>query len=342
MLQQTQVETVIPYYISFLRAFPSVKRLAETPRERVLELWSGLGYYRRARNLHLAAQKVAQDLGGRFPPDYQQARALPGIGDYTARAILSIAYNQPYSVMDGNVARVVARLAGFRGNLGQPGFRRAVRDTAERLLSRPRPGDFNQALMELGQTVCLPHAPRCGACPLRRWCRAYGQGNPESYPSPRPRRPTELRYLATAVIRRSGFNGQPTGVALIRGLDEGLLPDLWNFPAAFGSSRVEAFARLEEKLAQLAPGELEWKPKHGSSRPAPLLKLRHGITYRSIRVEVYAAEARDGDPSHSTGGLRWFPETSIGRAAISQLARKIGAAMGLSQPVDRTRRASRT
>ena len=341
MLQQTQVETVIPYYISFLRAFPSVKRLAEAPRERVLELWSGLGYYRRARHLHLAAQKVVQDFGGRFPSDYRQARSLPGIGDYTARAILSIAYNQPYSVMDGNVARVVARLAGFRGNIGQPGFRRGVRDTAERLLSRRRPGDFNQALMELGQTVCQARAPRCGACPLREWCRAYGQGNPESYPSPRPRRPTELRYLATAVIHASAPNGRPTRVALVRGLDEGLLPELWNFPAAFGSSRAEAFTRLKEKLAQVSPGGIEWKPNHVSSTPSPVVKLRHGITYRSIRVEVYDAEARDGNATHSTGAFRWFQTASIGRAAVSQLARKIGVAMGMA-PVNHQRPPRRT
>jgi len=327
MLQQTQVETVIPYYVSFLRAFPSVKRLADAPRERVLELWSGLGYYRRARHLHLAAQKVVRDFGARFPSDYQQARTLPGIGDYTARAILSIAYNQPYNVVDGNVARVVARLAGLRGNLGQPGFRRAVGDTAERLLSRRRPGDFNQSLMELGQVLCLPRAPRCDACPLRKWCHAYHQGNPESYPSARPRRRTEHRYLAAAVIRPLR---EPSQVALVRGLDEGLLPELWNFPAAFGSSRAEAFARLKEKLAQVGHGQIKWKPKRGSSAPAPLVMLRHGITYRSIRVEVYAAEARDSNVIDSTGAFRWLPTASIGRAAVSQLGRKIGAAMGLA------------
>ncbi len=330
MLQQTRVETVTTYYPRFLRAFPSLERLAEAPRERVLELWSGLGYYRRAGQLHLAAQKVAWEFGGRFPSDYAQARSLPGIGDYTARAILSIAYNQPYSVIDGNVARVLARLGAVEGNVSQQVFRDNIESWADRLLSRRQPADFNQALMELGQTVCLPRAPRCDACPLRKWCRAYDQGNPGSYPAPRPRRPTELRYLATAVIRPGGLNGQPAEVALIRGLDEGLLPDLWNFPATFGSSRAEALARLEEKLEQIALGAIRWK--HRNSRraaPSPVARLRHGITYRSIHVQAYAAEAPDGRLSGPAGQLRWFPTANLARAAVSQLARKIAVAAGL-------------
>ena len=180
MLQQTQVSTVIPYYRRFLRAFPTVERLAKAPLERVLELWSGLGYYRRARLLHLAAQKILCEFAGRFPTDYGQARSLPGIGDYTARAILSIVYNKPYAVVDGNVARIVARLGAIKGNINQPKFRGAVERAVEGLLSCRRPGDFNQALMELGQTVCVPRAPRCVACPLRKCCQAYRCGEPES------------------------------------------------------------------------------------------------------------------------------------------------------------------
>ena len=322
MLQQTQVSTVIPYYRRFLRAFPTTKRLAEAPLERVLELWSGLGYYRRARHLHLAAQKIVRDFGGRFPSDYGQARGLPGIGDYTARAILSIAHNRPHAVVDGNVARVAARLGAIKGNINQPKFRRAVERAVEGLLSRRSPGDFNQALMELGQTVCVPRAPRCVACPMRKWCQAYCQGKPESYPAPRPRRATELRYLATAVIHR----GVRARVALTRGLDEGLLGDLWNFPGAFGATRAEAFGRLREKLDRIAPGVALREHKDGpAAGPAPPLQLRHGITYRSIRVDLYPAEAPDGVP---VGPLRWFPLASLERAAVSQLARKIAARMG--------------
>jgi A/G-specific adenine glycosylase len=339
MLQQTQVETVIPYYTRFLRAFPTLAQLAGAPEERVLELWSGLGYYRRARHLHRAAQKVVREFGGEFPADYRQARSLPGVGDYTARALLSLAYHQPYAVVDGNVARVIARVAAVRGSIVQPAFRRRIERRLDQLLSRQQPGQFNEALMELGQTVCLPRAPRCAACPLGTWCQAYRQGDPERYPAPRPRRKTELRHLAAAVIQASAPRGPgqvapsrvaPGLVAMIRGLDEGLLPDLWNFPAAFGGSPADALARLEAKIEQLAPGAVRWqRDRSRGAAPIPLLKLRHGITYRSIHVQVYAAEAIDGRSTHSIGTLRWFPAAGLDGAAVSQLARKIAGAAGL-------------
>ncbi len=308
MLQQTQVATVIPYYPRFVRAFPSVRQLAKAPRERVLELWSGLGYYRRARDLHEGARVIVKKFGGRFPQDYEQARSLPGVGDYTARAVLSITFNLPYAVLDGNVARVVARLDALRGSLHQLPFRRRVERKLDRLLSCQRPGHFNQALMELGQTVCLPRGPRCQACPLQRWCEGHRRGNPELYPSPRPRRATELRYLAAAVIRRR------ESVGMVRGLDEGLLGDLWNFPAAFGSSRAEALRQLHRKMARILGG----RARHATS----LGKLRHRITHRTIQADLYLVEV----PGHvRTDSLRWFPVGRLPHAAVSQLARKIAA-----------------
>lgn len=334
MLQQTRVATVIPYYYRFLRAFPTVRRLARAPLERVLELWSGLGYYRRARHLHLAAQKLVREFDGKFPRDFDAIRSLPGVGRYTASAILSIAYNLPYTVLDGNVARVVARLEGLRGNVRQPAFRRAVEAQLELMLSRRSPGDFNQALMELGETVCLPRAPRCPACPLRRSCAAYRAGNPEDYPAPRPRRATEPHYLAAAVLRRDrdgAGKGQasrvsnpeprnPNPVAMVRGLDDGLLADLWNFPSAFGRSRVKAFARLQERIAGMFPGAVRWNR-------APIAVVRHGITYRAITVHVYAALV---PPSITNGSIRWFAPWRLPEAAISQLARKIARSLECS------------
>lgn len=306
MLQQTQIATVIPYYRRFLRVFPTLPSLARAPLERVLEVWSGMGYYRRARNMHRAARMMVQKFGGRFPADYRQARSLPGVGDYTARAVLSIAYNLPFAVADGNVARVVARLTARKGHPAQPSFRRAVERELDRLLSRRRPGNFNQAMMELGQTVCLPRTPRCAVCPLRRGCAAFRSGNPEAYPAPRPRAATEEFHLAAAVIRRHGR------VALMRGLDDGLLLDLWNFPSAFGSSRAQALARLREKLARLSSG-------HGRFG-TPLGEVRHQVTFRSIRVRVYPAEITGGN-----GKLRWLPFAALDGAAVSQLARKVAS-----------------
>jgi A/G-specific adenine glycosylase len=308
MLQQTQVATVIPYYRRFLRAFPTLERLARAPLERVLQLWSGLGYYRRARHLQLASQAVIQKFGGSFPRDYHEARSLAGVGDYTARAILSIAFNLPYTVMDGNVARVVARLRAFKGHLHQPHFHRSIARELERLISRRQPGNFNQALMELGQTVCLPRAPRCPRCPIRRWCKAHQRSSPELYPAPRPRRASEPRSLATAVIQRDKL------VLMVRGLDDGLLGDLWNFPAAFGKSPSEARARLRARLGDLVGGSVRIGKQFG--------EMRHGITYRSIHVQIYQAGIDAGPQGRS---VRWIPISRVGQAAVSQLARKIAA-----------------
>jgi A/G-specific adenine glycosylase len=304
MLQQTQVATVIPYYQRFLEAFPTVADLARAPLERVLKLWSGLGYYRRARHLHQAAKELVRRFAGAFPRDYEQIRSLPGIGDYTARAILSIAFDLPYTLLDGNVARVLSRLMALQGNLHQLGFRRAVEAQLADLLSPGSPGHFNQALMELGQTLCLPRVPRCAACPVQNWCRGYKSGQPQLFPQPRPRRAIESRYLAAAILR------QGRRVVMVRGLGEGLLDDLWNFPAAFGRSAAEALTNLRHKLA-------------GFGIPSVILhhsiaELRHGITYRSIRVHAYPAEI-----SNRKRGLRWFSVSSLQQAAISQLARKI-------------------
>lgn len=316
MLQQTQVAATIPYYQRFMAAFPTVERLAAAPLERVLELWSGLGYYRRARHLHLAARQLTAECGGLFPGDFACARRLPGVGDYTARAVLSIAYGQPYAVLDGNVARVMARILAERGSLAQSKFRRAIEKNLGTLLSRRSPGNFNQAVMELGQTICLPRGPQCSKCPLRRWCRAYNLGKPEAYPEVRPRRRAEKWHLATAVLQRD------QRVLLFRGLDDGLLNDLWNFPSALGESPAKALLGLKEKIQSTL----------GS--PVPLKdfknRLRHNITYRSIHVQVYTG-SYSGKPRGSR--VRWFPADSIERAAVSQLARKIAREMSATERI---------
>jgi A/G-specific adenine glycosylase len=311
MLQQTQISTVIPYYLRFLKAFPSVERLAEAPSERVLELWSGMGYYRRARNLHGAAKILTQKYRGRFPADFKLALGLPGVGDYTARAVLSIAYNQPYTLIDGNVTRVMARFLALRGNPGRSAFRRALEQELGRLLSRRRAGNFNQAMMELGETICLPRLPRCPACPLRRWCRAFAAGQPEAYPAPKRRRAAEQWHLATGVLKSGGR------YLMVRGLDEGLLDGLWNFPAALGKTPAESLRRLQEKLHRTLPDEISLR--------APSHQLRHNITYRSIEVDLYKGEL----PAQLQGkDSRWMTRTEINRSAVSQLSRKVARYLG--------------
>jgi A/G-specific adenine glycosylase len=306
MLQQTQVQTVVPYFQRFLRVFPTLESLARAPYEEVARLWSGLGYYRRAKMLHEAAQQAVKRFEGRFPLTYDDARTLPGVGHYTASAVLSIAYGTPLAVLDGNVARVMARMNGLRGNLHQGKFRRDVERQLARLLPESNAREFNQAMMELGQTVCTPQSPRCGECPVQTHCAARRHGKAEDYPSPRPRRAAEIQYMAAAVIRRNGR------VALVRGLEDGLLEDLWNFPAAFGHSPKEAGERLRTKLRLLAKDAILSGSKFGS--------LKHSITYRSIHVDLYAGEIKRRGKSVK---LRWVALPELRQAAVSQLARKI-------------------
>lgn len=182
MLQQTTVAAVIPYFERFLRRFPDVKSLARAPEQDVLREWAGLGYYSRARNLHKAAQKIVEAHGGIFPGTFDEVLDLPGIGRYTAGAVLSIAFQKPYPVLDGNVMRVFARLYGIRQNVKDAATTKRLWALSEKLLERTRPGDWNQALMELGATVCLPDSPLCGKCPVSPHCEAFKKNLQDKLP----------------------------------------------------------------------------------------------------------------------------------------------------------------
>ena len=172
MLQQTTVAAVTPKYEAFLKAFPDVRALARAPEDAVLKRWAGLGYYSRARNLRRAAREIVEKHGGQFPSNFDDVLALPGVGRYTAGAILSIAFSQPHPVVDGNVIRVYARLFGLRGRAKDPAFVKEIWARAAPLVPKSAPGDWNQALMELGATVCTPESPSCGACPVAKDCVA--------------------------------------------------------------------------------------------------------------------------------------------------------------------------
>lgn len=305
MLQQTQVATATPYYDRFVARFPTVRALARAPRDRVLAAWSGLGYYRRARHLHEAAGIVVREHAGRVPSEPGAFGALPGVGRYTVGAVLSIGFGAPLAVLDGNVARVLSRLAARPWSLRRAPDARALWGLAEELLDRGSPGDWNQALMELGATVCTPRAPRCEGCPVRRHCRAHAAGRQEDFPPVAPRRAGIRVLRAVARVVRSGR------VLMVRRSGP-LLDGLWEPPGVDLDRGEPAERGLARALASLG--------LRGSLRPTPV-RIRHTITHRAIEVRVW-----DLDPSRplprAGSTLRWVApgERDV---ALSSLARRV-------------------
>lgn len=293
MLQQTRVPTVIPYYHRFLRAFPSVQKLARARLGSVLRLWAGLGYYSRARNLHAAAKSLVREHGGRFPGTLEQALALPGIGPYTARAILSIAYKKPVAVVDGNVARVLVRLFRLRG--ADPNDRRSLQPLADRLLDPHRPGDFNQALMELGSTICLPRIPRCSACPLEKLCAARQAGVERKIGLRRDKRARPTTTLNVLVARKDGH------VLLVREPD-GVFSGLWHFPYTTGSSPKALAKQLSVRAHR------------------PMGTFTHEMTARHLVLRVYEASANG---AAALPGGRWVRPQDVPHLGVGAATRKI-------------------
>jgi A/G-specific adenine glycosylase len=282
MLQQTRVETVRGRWPAFLRRFPDVPTLARAREQSVLKAWEGLGYYRRARNLRAAARALVA-AGRTTLPDTEEAlRALPGFGPYTAAAVASIAFGRPAAVVDGNVERVLARFEDERGDVTRAGARGRVREAAARLLAPRRPGDWNQALMELGATVCLPRNPRCGACPLERDCRGRAAGDPQRLPR-RPRRPrTPHHDIAAGLVWRQGR------LLIARRAAEGLLGGLWEFPGGkrrAGESLEQACVREVREETGLAVRALE-----------PFMALDHAYTHFRITLHLFHCTSARGRP----------------------------------------------
>jgi len=312
MLQQTTVRAATPYYESFLKRFPTLASLAGEPEEEVLASWSGLGYYHRARNLHRGAQHVAERHGGLFPRTIEAALAVPGVGLYTASAILSIAHDQPLPVVDGNVRRVLARLLALRG----PEYRRdgPYYNRAEELLDRERPGDWNQALMELGATVCTPRQPGCAACPLRQRCRARALGVVDVLPEGRARRaPVDVK-VAAALVEKDGR------VLLVRRPEGRLMGRMWEVPQTSLESRG---------LPDLARELLE---RHGLRVvPGPLaVRARHAITFRRITLEGYRARLRLPAPTDPERFL-WARPEEVAALPVSSSTRKLLRGLGRAQ-----------
>lgn len=298
MLQQTQVDTVVPRFAGFLRQFPHVAALAAAQETAVCEAWAGLGYYRRARNLHKAARTIVAEHAGRLPTTESAWRALPGIGAYTAAAVAAIAFDQPCAAVDGNLIRVLARVFALPGRASDPALVREVRERAQALVQGDHPGDVNQALMDIGATVCRPEQPTCEDCPLRKHCQAARAGQPTRYPGKKAKAPRQSLDIAFAWIER---NGQ---VLLEQRPLDGLWPGLWELPSASGP---KAAAELARRL--------------GTLLGARLAEVTHELTHRRVTATVFRAKTRAGRPTPSPSAAQRFWEKPL-EAPLSSLARK--------------------
>jgi A/G-specific adenine glycosylase len=319
MLQQTRVDTVIPYYERFMSRFPTASALADAPSEDVMEHWAGLGYYRRARNLHAAARVVVDEHGGSLPDDVEALLGLPGVGRYTAGAVASIAFDRPAPIVDGNVARVLARLLDLREDVGKPATQRRLWETAEELARGPSPGDLNQALMELGALVCTPKQPDCATCPVAGDCQARAAGHAESLPIKTPaRKPTPVEASCAWLVRRGR-------VLVVRRPPEGLLGGLFELPGG----ELEPREAPEEGLARQLRERIGLEPKE----IRPLGELKHVFSHRVLRLYVHRAELPAGRVRRRYFDThRWVGADALEGLALSTLARKAVALAAAAAP----------
>ncbi|NOD65144.1 MULTISPECIES: A/G-specific adenine glycosylase [unclassified Ruegeria] len=276
MLQQTTVAAVRDYFLRFTTRWPTVQALAAAPDEQVMGEWAGLGYYARARNLLKCARAVAQDHDGRFPDTYEALLKLPGIGPYTAAAISAIAFDQPETVLDGNVERVIARFYDIHDPL--PGSKPLLKEKAEALTPPTRPGDYAQAVMDLGATICTPKSPACGICPLRDPCQARIAGTQADLPRKTPKRPKPTRYGHVYIARKADG-----AMVLERRPDKGLLGGMLGWPGS----------EWNDAPAESAPFPADW-----AILPA---EVRHTFTHFHLILRVWAADIEDDNvPEHLT------------------------------------------
>jgi A/G-specific adenine glycosylase len=316
MLQQTRVETVIPYYARFLERFPDVASLAQADLESVYELWTGLGYYSRARNLHSAAQSVVNDWSGTLPGRTEQLRELKGVGRYTAGALVSIAFDREEPVVDGNVIRVLARFLGVHDDVGETRVVERFWQVAAALVMGPRPGDLNQALMELGATICTPRSPDCESCPLNVSCEALASGETSTLPIKKKRTRVQRAEAAAVWIERRGR------VLAVRRPEAGLLGGLWELPGGDlrpGEHPAEGLRRCLAESLGLSVDDLE-----------PAGKVEHLFSHRRLQLHVFRGSGssgrvrRKGFQEHrwlAPSGLASLPHGGPTRKALALLGK---------------------
>jgi A/G-specific adenine glycosylase len=290
MAQQTRVETVVDYFERWMRRFPTLEALAGADQQEVLKQWEGLGYYARARNLHRAAQVVMAEHGGVLPVEAAKLRQLPGIGDYTAGAILSLAYNQPEPILDGNVKRVLSRLADIDQPIDQPATLRTLWQLAREVVEAAaanQAGTVNEALMELGALVCVPANPRCMLCPVSDHCQAFAQGTQNQRPVTSPKKQTPHYDVAAGVIWQGEIGVSP--VLIAQRPQEGMLGGLWEFP---GGKLEPEDADLPTCLRREILEELDIEIAVG----APITTVQHAYTHFRITLYAFHAQHVRGEP----------------------------------------------
>jgi A/G-specific adenine glycosylase len=303
MLQQTRAQAVIPFYETFLLRFPTVDALADAKERDLLACWSGLGYYSRARNLQKAARVIVSQYEGLFPRELEEALALPGIGTYTAAAVLSIAYGIPLPVVDGNVARVLSRLFAMGADVRTNGGKQTLLKLAGELHSARRPGDFNQAMMELGATICTPQQPQCPICPLGKYCLAFSRNEVAKYPPLRRKEKPVVRLFVAALI----MDGKGKCLLVRRPQDSRWMGGFWELPMN------EGFAPDHSLLISEAMSE------RGITLRTLLGRVRHTITTNKLEVSVFQASlVRVAQPRIE----KWVSLRQINRLPVTTITRK--------------------
>jgi A/G-specific adenine glycosylase len=306
MLQQTTVQAVIPHYERWLKVFPDMRSLARAPLRKVLREWQGLGYYQRARNLHEAAKTIVREYGGRIPDDEQTLRRLPGFGPYTTAAVLSLVYGKPQPVIDANVRRVLMRILGLRGT-PEARIDMTLRAFLETVFSKDSPGDFNQAMMELGALVCRSRSPQCLACPVREFCRAAREGTQEIIPRPRKLRLEKIEAVV-AVMENDGR------ILIQKRPSRGLLADLWEFPGGKVKPGESLTAALRREVREELGVEIEDIRR--------LTTVQHAYTHFQVTLHAYTGKLRDKD-FRMGPCRRWVTLSTIGHYPLPSGSVKI-------------------
>lgn len=328
MLQQTRVDTVIPYYERFINTFPTVQELADARQQQVLKLWEGLGYYSRARNMHAAAKEVSDQMGGRFPDTYDDLLKLKGIGPYTAAAISSIAFREKKAVVDGNVLRVFSRFYGVKDDIRRGAVKNEIQKLADSVIPEGHPGDFNQAVMELGATLCSPRNPSCGRCPLSTECYAYNSVQTDAIPYKSSSKKIPHHQIGVGMITDGDGN-----LLIALRPDNVMLGGLWEFPGG----KQKADESIKETIARELKEELDVEVAVNEK----FMELKHAYSHFKITLHAFWCTIERGIPKpKSSNGLKWvslseiqqYPFPKANKLLVEKLQRT-GQAMPEGKPL---------